>query len=281
MNINGIKLMKQEFLNINDFTLYNQDKLLYKIEYENTSNKSKICHYGINYDNTIDEKDKHKIEYLNYMNAMCHILQEDSYITYLKKNTNEYPKNVIMFDFIDFVNNSTHTTTLFKRDDDNLFFIDPSNCDFSNKFIERIKKICEENNDMSSCKLFNVKWKDKKLYCKDNNADCDNKILKSNYDSKFFSQKGCKEISIMISFNLHELQRCKYDIDKINDEIVKLSSNQRKVNTNLANKIDSTLLSDLYNFDYMRRIEVNKILCQSKSFIDSPNEKKKDEYDNI
>lgn len=183
--------------------------------------------------------DKDKVNETNYIDTLQKIqiraeevlLKLQTVDEYYGQGIQEYPNNSFIIDVFEHENKDkskeyvpkcgkTHMIILLRKTDDNIQIYDPSNSDFS----QRISKYFTENSKNkfsysviehpSQKEFYKVKDKDHVGY--------------SSYSEEFPLSRTCKDIAVKISFELGELQKQKYDKDKLSAGIFSQLSNMLK-----------------------------------------------------
>jgi hypothetical protein len=236
----------------------NLDKLFFIRKYKNMTNNLEVLHYGIDYTNMINDEYNIFEEDYNFMMylMLCEIinlyfnndqqrfLMIDFFYTENDKKNNKYK-------------NDYHTTTLYKHTNENeIRLIDPNNSDFSEQYkiiinnLDKKYKIFAQNQIIFEC----VRGQ---IYNGYNDVDCvknnKNTYLKSDYDNNTFLIRDCTNISLITCYELYELiqdsQKTSADIiDGIKNSI----SNQKRLNKNIGENLNGTLLSCLHSSDKMK-----------------------------
>jgi hypothetical protein len=236
----------------------NLDKLFFIRKYKNMTNNLEVLHYGIDYTNMINDEYNIFEEDYNFMMylMLCEIinlyfnndqqrfLMIDFFYTEKDKKNNKYK-------------NDYHTTTLYKHTNENeIRLIDPNNSDFSEQYkiiinnLDKKYKIFAQNQIIFEC----VRGQ---IYNGYNDVDCvknnKNTYLKSDYDNNTFLIRDCTNISLITCYELYELiqdsQKTSADIiDGIKNSI----SNQKRLNKNIGENLNGTLLSCLHSSDKMK-----------------------------
>lgn len=261
-----INYVLQKYNVTDDFTMIDHSNLFYITTYKNTTNNLEVTHCEINsqsvtYTNFITYKK-------NYETLLCHITHH-----ILMKYFNNTNANIfIMTDF--FIINDikqivdTHTITLYKHfsNDLEINIIDPNNFTYSKNFVTSI-------GDSHIFTLKILEYKQEKLYSNINDKDCikinDESILKPDYDSQFFIQRDCTDISLKICYELYELIKIfgLNPIDQLTNELIKHITNQKINNDDIHKYIDGTLLRSIHSSDNTERTNAQNKLKENKKFI--------------
>ena len=153
------------------------------------------------------------IEALNYLKE---VENAENYIN--MKNTTYYPNNVILVDifdrssgFINKGNNQTHTIALWKKKDNEVVLIDPSNVEFS-KYLSNIFKFTP------------IEPTKKILY---GSGGCETGY--SNYYDSKPKPRDCIDIAVKVAFELNDQQKECLTLDKITDNMLLQLSNQKAI----------------------------------------------------
>jgi len=211
----GFKTIYQEAINENDNSIRNDVPavLRYGLNTESDTLKNLVGSY-------IEKGVLHPYEEALFIEAINYLKNVESTEQYIK-DVYEYPNNVVLVDIFDrskgFINeghNQTHTIALWKKKDNELVLIDPSNVSFSSD----IAKILKINSMIVP---------GNQIYFPGNN-----KTGYSDYSEILPKPRDCIDVAVKIGFELNELQKQKVDIKNIENNLL-----ANIANTKAANKL--------------------------------------------
>lgn len=152
---------------------------------------------------TVDMHTHEKILFENIFRTFQTIYSSEQWYN----NKNDYPNNVIAFDFYELDENiikAIHTASIWKKKDDEYIIIDPNNINFSARIINIL------NSHFHHYGKFNI------IYSK--NPD----IYKSNSKNK----RDCTDLAIKNGFILNELH-ITYQMEELETNLINLTTNNK------------------------------------------------------
>lgn len=198
------------------------------------------------------------IAHLSIVKSAAEVILESTEIPRLYKES-----NVVLVDIFDISDNQSvaqkfHTVCLWKKTNQNLLIIDPSNCTFSERLLEPLRQ--KHGFTIDAKKPVGNKFYES--FQKDTggasmNQDGTN-VNKDNRD--------CIDIAVKIAFSLNLSQRVACDLFTVESRIDYLS-NQRKVNTALLQGGMEERIGWLQNSNANQREETVRLLFENKEYI--------------
>ncbi len=171
------------------------------------------------------------------------------------ENKKSYPNNVVLVDifdrstgFINEGNNQTHTIALWKKKDDELVLIDPSQKSYSDHLLDLVRTLSAEKINTLDCKmLYGVAtYKGNEI------------TGYSNYEEPKPKPRDCVDIAIKICFELNEQQKLS-NLDKITDNMLQQISNEAKNAPHLT-KLSSIVIRELQSSDFSIRTNAKRVI---------------------
>ena len=202
----------------------------------------------------------HPYEEALFQRAFEYLKLVESADYYIKSgDKSEYPNNVVLVDifdrskgFINEGNNQSHTVALWKKRDNELVLIDPSNVGFSSDIAKILK-------------LNSMIVPGNQIYFPGNN-----KTGYSDYSEILPQPRDCVDISVKIGFELNELQKQQVDIKDIENNLLVNIANTKAANKLVrAIGLDQCYVRELQSSNQKIRTETRYVILENGNFIKS------------
>jgi hypothetical protein len=241
----GFETIYQETISENDSSIIADTPavLRYGLNTESAALKKLVGGY-------IEKGVLHPYEEALFEEAINYLTKVESGEAYIKDKL-EYPNNIVLVDIFDRSsgiindgNNQSHTIALWKKKNNELVLIDPSQKSYSEHLVEPLKlKLGININTLGYKTLYGVaayKPNDKTDY--------------SNYLNPNPKPRDCVDIAVKVAFELNEQQKIQGDLQIAENNMLEQLSNEPKLATHLT-KLGGIVIRELQSSNFHDRSE--------------------------
>lgn len=232
-----------------------------------SSNTPAILRYGLDTEsktlrslvgNYIEKGVLHPCEEELFNKALEYLEKTESATNYLQREeiNKSYPNNVVLVDIFDrssgFINkgqNQTHTIALWKKKDDEIVLIDPSNIDYSKHLLEPIKSICKTKITTLNYKILygTATYKGNEI------------TGYSEYDDNKPKPRDCVDIAVKVALELNEQQKLKISLEVQENKMLEQISNDSKYAKHLT-KLSFIVIRELQSTNFTARNDAKRTI---------------------
>lgn len=241
----GFETIYQETISENDSSIIADTPavLRYGLNTESAALKKLVGGY-------IEKGVLHPYEEALFEEAINYLTKVESGEAYIKDKL-EYPNNIVLVDIFDRSsgiindgNNQSHTIALWKKKNNELVLIDPSQKSYSEHLVEPLKlKLGININTLGYKTLYGVaayKPNDKTDY--------------SDYLNPNPKPRDCVDIAVKVAFELNEQQKIQGDLQIAENNMLEQLSNEPKLATHLT-KLGGIVIRELQSSNFHDRSE--------------------------